>query len=132
MSAFNALKTAAKASSAYRNFDNIAVGVYKVLKFEFVTSKYGKRVVVTTPEFKCFLPDRFSQSIQTDEAIAELNGSPCVMRFSGKDATRKDRVMVDFEAIPQQDGQEMAWNSNDSIEISSQDLIGVPSTSYGN
>lgn len=131
MSAFNALKSAVKASSAYRNFDNIDVGVYKVLGFKFMNTRYGQKIVVTTAEFKCFLPDRFSKSIQTDEAIAELNGTPCVMRFSGKDATRKNRVMVDFEKIPQQDAQEMPWNSLDSIEIDSEDLIGVPSTSQG-
>lgn len=135
MSAFNALKSAVKASGAYRNFDNIEIGVYKVLGFSFVITRYGQQVVVTTPEFKCFLPDRFSKYIRTVEALAELNATPCVMRFSGKDATRRNRVMVDFDMIPeqqQQDGQEMPWNSVDSIEIGdSQDSIGVPSTSQG-
>lgn len=134
MSAFNALKSAVKSSSAYRNFDNIDIGVYKVLEFSFVVTRYGQKIVVTTPEFKCFLPDRFSKSIQTAEAIAELNATRCVMRFSGKDVTRRNRVMVDFEMIPvqrQQDGQEMPWNSVDSIEIDDEDLIGVPSTSQG-
>lgn len=119
MSAFNALKSACKGSIMYRNFDSIEIGVYKVLEFKFADTRYGRKIVVVTDEFMCFLPDRFSKSIMTQEAIDELNNTPCVMKYNGKDPKRKNLVKLDFEKYIQQDAQELTW----------EDLLAMPSTS---
>lgn len=117
MSAFKALKSACNTN--YKNFGNIDIGVYKVLEFKLVETCYGTKVAVVTEEFMCFLPDRFSKSISTQEAIDELNGPPCFMKYDGKDPKRKNLIMLDFVKCPQQDAQELTW----------EDLFATPSTS---
>lgn len=109
MSAFNLLKSACKASAMYKNFDNIEIGEYKVLEFKFVDTKYGRKVVVVTPEFLCFLPERFGKSITTQEAIDELNKTSCVMKYQGKDPRRKNLILLDFEKCVEHDAQELTW-----------------------
>lgn len=110
MSAFQALKSACKASTVFKNFDNIEIGVYNIVEFKFVETRYGKKVVVVTENFMCFLPDRIANAIKSDEAIIELNSAPYIMRYSGKDASRHNRVMLDFEMCPQQNVLEMSWD----------------------
>lgn len=110
MSAFQSLKTACKAPTVYKKFDQIAAGEYTVLEFKFVSTRIGKKLVVVTTDFMCFLPDRIAKSLSSDEVIAELNRTPCVMKYGGKDVTRHNRLILDFEPLlDQPDLQDVSW-----------------------
>lgn len=113
MSIFETLKSACRASASFKNFSEIEIGVYEVEEFKFVETKFGKKLVVCTEEFMCFLPDRFSKKITTDEQLIELNNTPLRMKYDGRDLKRRNLIMVDFikkEQEPQQDGQDWEWN----------------------
>lgn len=110
MSVFQALKSACKASTVFKNFDNIEIGAYNVVEFKFMVTRYGQKVVVVTEDFMCFLPDRIAKAIKSDEAIAELNSVPYIMKYNGKDTSRHNLVMLDFERAPQQNVLGMNWD----------------------
>lgn len=103
MSAFEALKSACKASVSFKSFSEIEVGVYDVQEFKFVETKFGKKLVVRTEEFLCFLPERFSKAVSTDNQLielnAELNSVTYSMKYDGKDPKRKSYI-VDFIKTP--------------------------------
>lgn len=71
-------------------------------------TQYGKKLAVVTDQFTCILPDRFAHIVVTEGAIEELNQTPCVMKYSGKDAKRQNRIMVDFEKQPER-MRELTW-----------------------
>lgn len=121
MSAFQALKSACRATTVFKNFDQIKIGVYDVIEFKFVETRFGKKVAVVTEDFLCILPERFSTTIRTDAAIEELNETRYIMKYKGKDAGQHNRVMLDFEVYPQPPQNAQEWTF--------EDLIGLPSTS---
>lgn len=108
MSAIAALKSACKASASFKNFREIEIGIYNILEFKFVVTKYGKKLVVRTEEFLCFLPERCSRTITTDQQLTELNNGAWAMKYDGRDPTRGNCILVDI--VEQQNPGEWEWN----------------------
>lgn len=108
MSTIEALKKACTKSSQFRKFDDIDFGVYDIEEFKFVTTKFGKKLVVRTAEFLCFLPERCSTTINTDEQLEDLNNGLWAMQYKGKDAKRGNYIMVEIiERQPQLEDLDM-------------------------
>lgn len=102
MDAITALKNSCKSKKvSFKNFSQIELGVYNIEEFSFLQTKFGVKLVVRTENFMCFLPDRCSNAITTDEQIAELNGSSLAMQYEGRDEKRGDMILVNIIDRPQ-------------------------------
>lgn len=113
MSAIEALKSACKVATSFKSFREIEIGVYDIEEFKFIETKFGKKLVVRTPEFLCFLPDRCSRIITRDEQLAELNTvGVWAMKYDGRDPRRGNCILVDI--VPQQSNQQN-WEWNDFL-----------------
>lgn len=121
MSAFTALKSACKSAVSFKSFSEIEIGAYEVTKFKFMETKFGKKIVVVTEEFMCFLPDRFSKAITTDEQIAELNAEKTMMTYGGLESKRQNRIIVDFQKMPRETFEHEAqnWEFDDLLVLPS-------------
>lgn len=133
MNAIAALKSACKASASFKNFREIEIGVYNIEEFKFVVTKYGKKLVVRTEEFLCFLPDRCSRAITTDQQLVELNNGAWAMKYSGRDAQRGNCILVDI-VERQQNPEEWEYNDIQIDSMGSNNNIQNASTSmqFGN
>lgn len=113
MSAIEALKSACKPAAMFRNFKDIEIGVYDVKEFKFTVTKFGKKLVVRTEDFMCFLPDRCSKAITTEKQLVELNEGAWVMKYDGRDPKRGNCILVNIVEKQQQQseqpGQEWEW-----------------------
>lgn len=93
-SALSLLKTACTKKS-YKSFNELKEGEYIVNNFTFVDTTYGKRVRISLEDKFMFLPERFAE-ILNDDTIAELNSSPKIMVYGGKD---NKRLILDFKPV---------------------------------
>lgn len=114
MSAIEVLKSSCKGTVSFRNFREIDVGVYGIEQFKFVETKHGKKLVVRTDEFLCFLPDRCSKAITTDQQVAELNLGEWALKYDGRDVKRGNCILVDIIEKPKQ--PEWQWNEFLTLE----------------
>lgn len=108
MSAIEVLKSACKPAASFKNFSDIEIGVYNIEEFKFCQTKYGKKLVVRTEDFLCFLPDRCSKAITTDEQLIELNNGAWAMKYDGRDSKRGNLILVDI--VAKQKSQDWEWN----------------------
>lgn len=102
MSAIQLLMTSCKPKATFRRFEDIEVGVYNIEKFRFVETKFGKKLVVCTEEFMCFLPERCSKAITTDQQVNELNNGAWAMQYVGRDVLRGNAILVDIINKPEE------------------------------
>lgn len=93
-SAMSALKMAC-AKKSYQSFKDIVPGEYIVEKFSIVESSHGKRIRVDIDDKYMFLPERFANMLSVDD-INELNESPKIMVYGGKESGNRDRLILDF------------------------------------
>lgn len=92
--ALGALKSAC-VKKKYMSFKELLLGEHVVKKFSIVETTHGKRVRVETAHYYLYLPERFA-TVLTDPVIEELNKSPKIMVYGGKDETDRDRLILDF------------------------------------
>ena len=101
MSALDRLKAACMGKTynkTYKNFDELVIGEHVVHEFVAVETKHGRRVRIQLDTHHMFLPPRFNETLD-DAALAELNSSPIVMVYGGKDASQKNRLILDFHDV---------------------------------
>lgn len=101
MDALDQLRTLCtkKSSSKKKSFNDLAPGEYIVRNFALVTTKYGNRVRISIDNGGTFLylPERFNMN---EAAIAELNVSPKIMIFGGKEGNSiQSRLILDFKDV---------------------------------
>lgn len=85
------------ASRAYISFDSLSIGEYKVHKFSFVESTYGRRIRIELDHGYMFLPRRYMDLVTT-QVMHQLNKTaPKIMKYGGKDAELKDMLLISFE-----------------------------------
>lgn len=92
--ALSALKSAC-VKKKYKSFKELVLGEHVVKKFNIVETTHGKRVRIETDQFYMYLPERFV-TVLTEPVIEELNKSPKIMVYGGKDETERDRLILDF------------------------------------
>lgn len=93
MSALDKLRAACTTKLTYKSFSSLTPGEYTVYEFSKVETKHGHRVRIMLDDYSMYLPERF---LLTDDEIAELNASPKIMVYGGKDASKKNRLILDF------------------------------------
>lgn len=97
---FKTLKNACNGNS-YKSFNDLQIGSYPVDRFELVESKYGVRVAVWIAGSRLYLPTRFNIVFSTQEQIDKLNETKIELYYGGKDATQRNRIILDFTEIVQ-------------------------------
>lgn len=96
MSALDSLKIACLPKT-FKSFKDLAPGEYIVQHFSTMDTIYGKRLRVDLDECYLYLPERFVKSL-SEAAVAELNLSPKIMVYTGKDVGNQNRLMLDFQS----------------------------------
>lgn len=98
MDSFEMLKKASTASS-FLKFDDFEIGKrYLVDRFEFLTdTKYGVCLVVYVNDDLVYLPKRFTKVFTSAAAVESLNKDEYVLIYSGRDATKNNKILVDFD-----------------------------------
>lgn len=100
-STFELLKQATQRAPRIKSFDQLHIGNYIINSFQLRTTCYGIRLVVVLDDGDMFyLPPRFSDVINTEKQLNDLNCSKHVLLYRGKDAQQKNWIDVDFEEIP--------------------------------
>lgn len=89
MDAFSMLKSVC-CTKQFVSFENLPVGDYFVEEFALVNTKFGTRIRVDIGDKVVFLPERFSKNM-TSEKVNELNNSPKLMCYKGKDASKHNK-----------------------------------------
>lgn len=112
MNALEKLKAAClkKSSKSFKSFKDLKVGEYIVYEFSWIQTNHGRRVRITLDDYFMYLPERFSTNLD-DATIAELNSSPKVMVYGGKNPTEYNRLILDFHEVDYLASQ-MFQNSN--------------------
>lgn len=78
----------------FKSFKDLPPGEYIVSLFEKSTSNHGERVKITINDFYMYLPERFNF---TEKQLEELNETPKIMVYGGKDSTAQNRLILDFK-----------------------------------
>lgn len=79
----------------FTSFKDIVPGEYIVDKFTIVDTTHGKRIRIDLRDSYMYLPERFASAL-TESALVELNKTPKVMVYGGKDRDDRDRLILDF------------------------------------
>lgn len=93
-SGLNALKLACLKKN-FVSFKDLAPGEYIIKTFTVVDTTHGRRVRIDLADTYMYLPERFAIAL-TESAVLELNKTPKVMVFQGKDKNDRDRLILDF------------------------------------
>lgn len=89
---------AACAGKTYKSFNQLAVGEYVVHNFSSVNTAHGTRVRIVLDHHYMLLPERFN-NILDDNTLNELNSTPMIMVYGGKDLAHHNRLILDFQTI---------------------------------
>lgn len=82
-----------------KKFDDLAIGEYIPKLFKLADTNYGLKIYVSIDDFWIMLPTRYSDKINSDEQIRELNNTKFKMIYSGKDQNQGNRVMLKFKPL---------------------------------
>lgn len=88
MSALDALNVISEKRS-FKSFKTLPIGEYIIRKFFEVDSSYGKRIRIEFDDGYSYLPERYNKLSQ--DQIDELNLTPKIMIYSGKDRDSRER-----------------------------------------
>lgn len=80
----------------YKGFKDLEHGDYIVQSFAMTNTDHGKRVRIDMEDCYMFLPKRFADSLD-QPAINELNKTPKIMTYSGKDHEDRERLILEFK-----------------------------------
>ena len=95
-SAFELLKRVITRDKPFRSFSKLEPGIYPIWKFQLSEGKFGKRLRIELKDCLITLPERFIYDV-TPESVDELNLGQYKMIYKGRDASRNNRILVDFE-----------------------------------
>lgn len=113
--------SSAKKSVKIKKFDSLQHGAYTVKTFKLKDTNFGLRVFVEIENFYLSLPQRFSDKINSEEQIAELNSKKWKMIYGGKDAAEFNKLIIDFKQVEEeedfQEAQVIEDETADSDEI---------------
>lgn len=95
MDALTVLKEACLRKT-YKSFNLLQPGEYIVTLFEKYSSRHGDRIRITIEDTYMLLPERFNEAL-TDQILLDLNKSPKIMIYGGKDLSNQNRLILDFK-----------------------------------
>lgn len=88
MEAFDLLRRASWVKSHVK-FDDLPVGDYPVTHFSIVDAQYGPTLKAEIGDKYVFLPKRYIED-HTPESVRHLNTGRWIMKYSGKDPTKRN------------------------------------------
>lgn len=88
MSALEVLNSISEKRS-FKSFKTLAQGEYIIRRFTSVETSYGKRTRIDFDDGYSYLPERYN-SLRQDQ-LDELNTTPKIMVYAGKDRENKER-----------------------------------------
>lgn len=97
MDALSMLNEACSKKS-FKSFNDLLPGEYIVKHFEKHESKHGERVRIAIDDYYMYLPQRFNTTLSQGR-LDELNKSPKIMVYGGKDISARDRLILDFKDV---------------------------------
>lgn len=80
---------------SFKSFKDIQPGDYIVTFFDKTITDHGERVRVTMDDGYMYLPHRFNKLPQ--EVLDDLNKTPKIMIYGGKDPSARNRLIIDFK-----------------------------------
>lgn len=101
MSAFEALQNACS-SKSFESFSKLTPGRHQIVHFKLMKTRYGQRVAALIGRIYYYLPNYVSEQINTPKRISELNDSRYEMVYRGRDTLHKNRILLDFVPIPEE------------------------------
>lgn len=110
------LNASNKSSDKIKKFENLDRGTYLVKSFELKETPFGLRLFVKIDDFGLILPPRYSDKINSDEQLKELNDGKFKMIYRGKNKDEYNKLMIDFKSLGEDEAP-----GNDSSSSSSDD-----------
>lgn len=98
--------SSAKKETKIKKFDSLENGEYTVKSFKLKDTNFGLRVFAEIDNFYLSLPPRFSDKINSEEQIAEINSKKWKMTYGGKDAAEFNKLIIDFKQMEKPKSQE--------------------------
>lgn len=101
--ALNALK-AACSHKKFTSFKDLSPGEYIVNKFTIINTAYGERIRVDLHDSYMYLPQGFLKTLNP-EVLDDLNKSPKMMVYGGKDVNNHNALILDFNEVSYYDSE---------------------------
>lgn len=92
-----ALQTACE-KKGFISFKNLSQGEYIIKNFCIVDTQHGKRIQIDVNNGYMLLPERFL-TVLPQHIIDDLNKSPKIMIYKGKDVNDGNRLILDFKDV---------------------------------
>ena len=103
IAALNTLK-AACSHKKFASFKDFSPGEYIVTKFSIVNTVYGERIRIDLHDSYMYLPQCFLKTLKP-EVLEDLNKSPKVMTYEGKDGNNHNALVLDFNEVGYYDSE---------------------------
>lgn len=95
--ALNTLK-AACVHKKFASFKDLLPGEYIINKFSIVNTTFGDRIRIDLQDSYMYLPESFLKTL-TAELLDDLNKSPKIMVYHGKDSNNHNALILDFNDV---------------------------------
>lgn len=107
---FEKLKKACINDSNYNKWDDLQHGVYNIKYFKLIDTKnFGlKLYVYLENNFVLQMPQRCLDSINQEAEVEELNAEKYKLIYNGKDAMKKNMLLIDIERVIPEGEEEIA------------------------
>lgn len=83
----------------HKKFCDLPIGSYAVRRFLLKETPYGLRLHAEIEDFYLALPKRFSDQINTQEQVEEINRERWQLVYGGRDTTDCRKLKIDFNVI---------------------------------
>lgn len=117
----NLNSSATKAVAKSKRFDDLKIGEYLVKTFKLKEFPFGLRLLVEIDNFYLILPPRFSDKINSEQQLAEINAKKFKMVYGGKDPGEFNKLIIDFVLLSDRGG--IQSNEDDSTVEDSEEIV---------
>lgn len=83
---------------SYCSFKDLQPGDYLISNFFLTETRYGRRLKLDLGDKVVILPERFSVGLKTED-VDELNRTPQLFIYRGKDVNNRNRIICDFKTL---------------------------------
>lgn len=118
MDALLSLNSSAQIREAYyKKFSDLPTGSYTVKRFHLKETNFGLRLLVEIEDFYLTLPQRFSEKINTQEQVKEINRGKWRLAYGGKDIANYNKLKIDFNTIVEQNAQQLPGDDDEEVPV---------------
>lgn len=110
------LNASSASNEKVKKFENLDHGTYLVKSFKLKDTPYGLRLFVQIDDFYLILPPRYTDKINSDEQLKELNDGKFKMIYRGKNKDEFNKLMIDFKPL-MEDESAAADSTSEEEEI---------------